>query len=283
MSYQRECPSCKNITTFKSIKSYNRAIDSNRNCRKCSIRKNIKGYRDKISTGEIENPFKGKTHSDEVKSLLKKKSTGRKHSEETKLKISKTTKGSLNPMYGRSLYDIWEQKYGKIEADKRLEEFKAKISKATSGKNNPMYGKPSPQGSGNGWSGWYKGIYFRSLLELSFLVNWVDRFNLKIENAECKKYKIQYDSNGSERNYFADWVINEKYLIEIKPKKLWSTPQNKAKSEAAEEYCKENNLIFKIIEPLKIETIQIISLYNTKKLKFSKNYEDRFREEYIYP
>jgi hypothetical protein len=36
-----------------------------------------------------------------------------------------------------------------------------------------MYGKPSPQGSGNGWSGWYKGKYFRSIMELSFIVEYL--------------------------------------------------------------------------------------------------------------
>ena len=36
-----------------------------------------------------------------------------------------------------------------------------KISLASSGENNHMFGKPSPQGSGNGWSGWYKSWFFK--------------------------------------------------------------------------------------------------------------------------
>ena len=40
-----------------------------------------------------------------------------------------------------------------------------------------MYGRFSPRGSGNGWSGWYKEWYFRSLLELSYMIN-ETKFNM---------------------------------------------------------------------------------------------------------
>ena len=96
----------------------------------------------------------------------------------------------------------FEELYGKEKA----EEIKKKISKRSSGSNNPMFGKPSPQGSGNGWSGWYKGFFFRSLLELSFLV----KSNIsEIENAEYIKIKY-IDENGKERNYLPDYLKNKK-------------------------------------------------------------------------
>ena len=45
------------------------------------------------------------------------------------------------------------------------------LSKASSGENNPMFGRPSPNKSGAGIGGWYKEkIYFRSILELSFII-----------------------------------------------------------------------------------------------------------------
>ncbi len=47
------------------------------------------------------------------------------------------------------------------------------------GEGNNMYGRPSPQGSGNGWSGWYKERYFRSLRELMFLI-YAERFGLNL-------------------------------------------------------------------------------------------------------
>lgn len=42
-------------------------------------------------------------------------------------------------------------------------------SLAQSGSNNHQFGKPSPKGSGNGISGYYKNYYFRSLLEYKFI------------------------------------------------------------------------------------------------------------------
>ena len=73
----------------------------------------------------------------------------------------------------------------KCKGYKHSQEALIKISNASKGKNNPMYGKPSPQGSGNGWSGWYKGIYFRSLLYSSFMSsidNLFISFSVKILN-----------------------------------------------------------------------------------------------------
>jgi hypothetical protein len=66
----------------------------------------------------------------------------------------KSSKGEKNPMFGKSFYEIWLDKYGKEEADKRLESFKNKkrgvkhteshknsISKSLTGEKNPFYGK----------------------------------------------------------------------------------------------------------------------------------------------
>jgi hypothetical protein len=276
--YIRKCPNCKNTIEYSSKITYKNGANKNSLCRKCNGKKSFDKLNNEVKLGLRENGFKGKKHKTETIERFKSIDKSYTKTKEFRDKISKATSGKNNPMYGRSHYDVWLEKYGKEEADMKLEEFKSKISKATSGKNNPMYGKPSPQGSGNGWSGWYNGIYFRSLLELSFLVNWVDRFKLNIENAEKKKYKIQYTFNGAERNYFADWIVNGKYLVEIKPKRLWNTPQNKAKFEEAAKYCKENNLIFKLIEPIKIKDNIILYLYQNKEIELSKNYTEKLKK-----
>jgi len=170
---------------------------------------------------------------------------------------------------------------GKIPWNKGLklsEETKLKISKATSGKNNPMYGKPSPQGSGNGWSGWYKGWFFRSLMELSFMINVIERFNFKWESAENKKYKIEYkDWNNNERTYYADFILNEKYMIEIKPMKLHNSKSIILKKNAAIDFCKKNNLKYKLIDPIKILSKKdLINMIEIKDLKFLEKYKEKF-------
>jgi hypothetical protein len=61
---------------------------------------------------------------------------------------------------------------------------KKKMSDSISGEKNFWFGKPSPVGSGNGWSGWYKGWYFRSLLELSFMIKVIERFKFSWKSAD---------------------------------------------------------------------------------------------------
>jgi hypothetical protein len=91
-------------------------------------------------------------------------------------------------------------------------------------------------------------------------------------NAECKKYMIQYKKDNNIKNYFADYIINNKYLVEIKPKKLHSSYIVQLKAKAAIEYCKNNNLKYKLIEPIKIKYNQIIKLILTGNLLFMEKY-----------
>ena len=192
--------------------------------------------------------------------------------------MSNATSGKNNPMYGKTVYNSWLTKYGKKIADEKLINLKKKISKSTSGKNNPMYGKSSPKGSGNGWSGWYKNFYFRSLLELSYLINVIERFKFKWISAEKKKYRIKYkDSNNVEKTYVADFILNDKYMIEIKPKKLMKTKSNLEKFSAAKRFCKDNDLIFKVIEPKKLDKKIIDNLYKNNLIKFIKKYDERYK------
>jgi hypothetical protein len=88
-----------------------------------------------------KNPFYGKKHSIEVVEKLRKEKTGKKYSDETNKK--KANIGKDNPMYGKSFYDVWVEKYGEEEADIKMNHYKEKKSEQTSGENNPMYGKPA--------------------------------------------------------------------------------------------------------------------------------------------
>ena len=73
-----------------------------------------------------------------------------------------------------------------------------------------------------------------------------------IGNIWTKKHgiKIKYlDTNGKLRYYIPDFLINNKILEEIKPLVLVNSPtfNNNLKQSAAIEYCKENNLEYRII------------------------------------
>jgi len=216
------------------------------------------------------NPFFGKKHN---KKSLEQMSNIKKG----KHPVSEWKKGNIP--HGKSFYDFWIKNYGKIDADKKLIEFKNKQSFNNSGTKNSMYGKPSPKGSGNGWSGWYKGWFFRSIIELSYMINVIERFNLKWENGELNKYKIPYiDENNLQKNYFPDFVINNKYIVECKPKNLWNSNRNLLKKQFALKFCNENGFIYKVVDCKKLKVNETIKLYLDGKIKFTNKYKEKIDE-----
>jgi len=228
-----------------------------------------------------KNSFYGKKHTQETKNQISVKNTGYVMSKKRKVELSEQMSNENNPMFGKSFYDIWVKKYGKEEADKKLNILKNKQKENNSGEKNSMFGKPSPKGSGNGVKGYYKNIYFRSLLELSYLVKIIDRFGLKWESGEKRKYKISYiDYFGKIRNYFSDYIIEDKYMVEMKPRKLHDTPMNKLKRIAAEKWCQKNGYIYKLRDMKKLSQIEVNSLYKNGEIIFEPRYEKLFKEKY---
>lgn len=271
----RKCPECgKDIVSKTKSKHYFNVLEKHKHkkttlCRSCcqSGEKNHMFGKSK----EL-NHFYGKKHSIESKKKMSDSLKG--HVPWNKGKTG-TQSGTKNGMFGKSVLDIWIEKFGKEEAEKRwkvVQEYKSKIQ---SGENNPMYGKPAPRYSGNGWKGWYKGWFFRSLRELSYMINVIERFGMDWKSAELKEYKILYkNEKGNNRTYSADFIINDKYLVEIKPKKLMNSPKNRAKTESAIKWCGEHNMIYKIVDPI-IDKNKILNKYHHIKW-LNKQYEQKF-------
>ncbi|HPI81870.1 MAG TPA: NUMOD3 domain-containing DNA-binding protein [Candidatus Paceibacterota bacterium] len=262
--YSRICKSCKKEIKYKHKKSFLLAERRGSLCKSCS-HAGIKRSEETIKKlSELakkrigqKNSFYGKNHNQETINRIRNINLGKRYTEE------------INKRKGRP---------GREPSNKGIpltQEAKDKISKKTRGENNPMYGKPSPRGSGNGWSGWYKGTYFRSLKELSFIKYYLERFNFLWETAEKKKYRISYD-NGL-KNYYADFIVDSYFMVEIKPKKLWGSKNNILKKEAADKFCKFNNLKYKIIDPVKIISIEEVKEeLDLGNLKFIERYEQAF-------
>jgi hypothetical protein len=177
-----------------------------------------------------------------------------------------------NPLPKGSTY---EEAFG-VE---RANEMKAKISAKTSGSRNGMYGRPQPRGSGNGWQGWYRGVYFTSFLELSFMIG-CERKGVVYETLSSKKsYAIQYDLNGVIRNYFPDFKVGEK-IIEVKPKSLLRTIQNEAKFQSARALLGENFVIVTEDDIEKISVDEVKELWYNGTIVFIDRYDAKFRERY---
>lgn len=232
-----------------------------------------------------------------IKSMQKGKTLeerlGKKKAIEVKNKLSNAIKTLGSPAKGKKWSEeqkqnlkrirpntgTFEEKYGKEKAD----EMKKKLSNKFSGENNNMYNKPSPQGSGNGWSGWYNKWYFRSLRELSYMINVIEANNQKWESCENAKYAIPYLYMNRKRNYFADFIIDSKYLIEIKPHRLINSKCILEKKYAAEKWCESNGLEYKIISDEEFNLLtneEIKNLHDTGKIVFIDKYEQKYRRKY---
>lgn len=168
-------------------------------------------------------------------------------------------------------YECWVDRYGEKEAQRLNKIRNAKTSKRCTGKGNPMYGKPTPQGAGNGWKGWYRDQYFRSLREVTFMVA-MDKEKIPWQSAETMK--IPYILEGVPRTYRPDYLVEGK-VIEIKPKKLHTTPTIIAKHTAATLYCQERGLTYELID-VAIDPTSIYQAWKEGLIRFDRDYEQRF-------
>lgn len=272
---KRNCPKCGKEIEYKNKTTLNNAVKKNTVCKKCLPvnKKFVERYATKGKNTGSDNPFFGKTHTEETKkSIIKNRNYDSYKTPEFREKMRMLAVSGITGNGGKKVYDIWVEKYGVEEADKKMAACKKKHSKNNSGSGNPMYGKPSPNGSGNGWKGWYKERYFRSLRELTYMlqleesgINWVSAENIRIP------YKCPL---GKDRTYSPDFLIENK-LVEIKPIRLQETPLVSVKTLAAEEYCKKNNLIYEIID-VNIDTNLIDKYIND--IKFAGNYKERYEK-----
>lgn len=194
-------------------------------------------------------------------------------------RILKENNIEIKPFERIGCYAIWIKKYGQEIADEKMRQVGEIHSKNNSGEGNPMYGRPSPQGSGNGYKGWYKGIFFRSLKELTYFVKEIENKNLKWESGEKKKYIVKYMFNNQERTYRADFIIENKYMIEIKPLKLHESQSVQAKAQAAIKFCQENNLEYKLVD-IEQDFELIKELYLSGEFKPMDKYAEKFEKLY---
>lgn len=205
------------------------------------------------------NPFFGKRHSE--KSIARFKAVDRSYTKTAEF-AAKVKEALVGVDTSCNLKAIWFARGGQEEVNRCEKQRREKISARTSGKNNPMFGKPRPAG-GNGWKGYYKSWFFRSLLELSYVVNVLEPSNLTWESAERKEFEIPWiDWKGTSRTYRADFLVSGSKLVECKPKRLHSTPQVEAKRKAAEIWCSDQGFEYELICPSQMTLEQLKELCN---------------------
>lgn len=282
--YISNCFICEKELRYTNKYNYDKSVKNNSKCNSCAIKKSWEfrekkkmpkgGYVRNCPECNAETIYKD---SDRFNYCNKRNSLcwncSRKKTKNSKAK-------------GRSLYEFWIKEYGIEIGTQKINSYKAKKKISNSGKNNPNFGR-APRSMGRGWSGWYKGTLFRSLLELSYMV-FLDSNNIKWESAENSKYTIPYFDkiNKKNRNYLPDFIINENTIVEVKPKCYHLNEDVVMKSEAAKEWCKLKGLKFEILEPTKqLTQLEIYNLYKKELVTWTKNCAKkigfkRFAEKY---
>jgi len=201
------------------------------------------------------------------------------------------SKGSNNPMSGKSIKECWTEKYGEEEAERRAKSHSKSVSRVTSGENNPMHGKTHSvesrqkmsrahggktleerwgedrarkfkealskrmTGAGNHMfgktssggrsiKGTYKGHFFRSLLEYSFMRHLEEQgHNLKDVDYETIRISVS-DVMTYKPDFF---VPATQTLYEVKPAYAVSREENVNKFAAARNYCREKGWTFAVV------------------------------------
>jgi len=242
-----------------------------------------------MNNGNVYDHWVNKYGKEKAKELEKKrlKIQSKKASKKLKgIKIKDHFIKRFGESVGKSKYDEYIKNQKKVQAisqQKRWDSdegrrLKEEFSKMFSGKNNPMYGKPTPVGSGNGWSGWFEDFYFRSLKELKFLLI-CKRFNIAIKSAEKETFRINYtDWKGTKRTSIPDYIVEDKYIIEIKPKHLQKSFDNKAKFIEFEKLAKSKGMKFKVIDSGRMDLDIFLELYDSRKIQLIDKYKDKLNE-----
>lgn len=291
-NFKRNCLHCGKEINYVKESTMKKAELENKPCRSCRASGKNNPMYGVHRFGE-ENPMYGKTVYEAWLEKYGKEEADIKHGE-WKLSFKKNgkNKGVNNPNHNgkyskceQAIKWVHDNQKGKkleqIYGEEKSKEIKQKLSDKSSGENNPMFGKPAPKRSGNGWSGYYKDHYFRSMLELHYLIYLIDN-NIQFESGEKRKHAIQYKINEVTRNYFPDYyLLTTDEYIELKPKKLINSYQNKLKFDAAKNKLKNK---FKIITDEEIVKIDLQIIYNKyiyKEIIFDKGYSEKFENYYF--
>ncbi len=266
----RSCTRCGSLVAHANRMERDRSVKKNLPCKRC-----IAERQRTTMLGE-GNPFYGKKHSEATKEIISHVHAGRKLTEEHKAKCIPHLLANRPPTI-RDYLTYWIGKLGEEKGRARFEEYQRLQSENTKGANNPMYGKPSPQGSGNGWKGWYKGWHFHSLREIQYYLQAeADGHNL-VKIHAIKEYRLPYlDYNGEQRTYTPDFLLDGHTIIEVKPKNLWTTQENSAKFAAAEAFYKAKGLTFRVVD-IQPDSLSLKAKYLTGEITFTNRYENRFR------
>lgn len=218
-----------------------------KSCKKSGCGKWMKGYKfsderkkqyKEMNSGK-NNPFYGKKHSKNTKKLMSDN-----HADFT---------GKNNPLVKWLNDERNREKYSQImkEAWRDPEKYTMLCKR-----NSKNIKKAILNGNHNPYSncihGWFeskkfdKKFYYQSSYELAFLE--FCECSDKICSLQKVNFAIPYkDSNGKDHNYFPDFFVNKRVVIEIKPKTMIDYNHNREKIEHAKKFCIKRGYEYKLL------------------------------------
>lgn len=164
--------------------------------------------------------------------------------------------------------------YDEIYGIEKSEKLRKQFSIRVSGEGNPAFGKNYKNG-GRSIKGYYKGLFFRSLLEYSFMKHLENQgFNL-IKDVDYECFHVPYKLNDRNRTYTIDFyvkLINTVY--EVKPnyqiKIIKETDILSIKIKSAQNFFSERNIIFSIVTENDFNKISFAEALQDENVKFDE-------------
>lgn len=143
------------------------------------------------------------------------------------------------------------KKLEEIYGEEKAKKIRTRLSEVTAGSKNPSFGKTYPNG-GRSVKGYYKGKFFRSLFEYSFMKHLELSGRSIKEDVDYESFTIPYEKNGSERTYRIDFFDKiDRIAYEVKPfyvtklKKLLEDQE--VKWNAASSFFQSLGIVFKVV------------------------------------
>ncbi len=133
------------------------------------------------------------------------------------------------------------------EVWKRPEYRRVQIEKLKNNWKDPQYREKVFKNSKKQYIGEYKGLFYHSLVEFSFILYCEKR------HIEIKRYDLQgidYFYDDKLRKYYPDFIINENTIVEVKDKGRWYKRDKKqinVKYQALCKWCELNNMKCRMI------------------------------------
>lgn len=128
------------------------------------------------------------------------------------------------------------------------------------------------------FKGWYKGWFFRSLKELSYVLL-CEKNGLKWRTAETDEFAVYYtDLYGRKKKHWADLFVDEHIIVEVKPSKHQKGKLVQLKAQAMKKFCDEKGYTYMMVSPRKVAKAELETLIKKGMITFTEESEEKITQ-----